>query len=178
GRGDLERRRSVARSTTICFPTRRTPTIRLPSRVSTIAAAGDFRGSGFEPSQTDSIRSPVTRLASPRAMVSTSGSSGIKTVYRCWQLVVRWPNGGTAAPPFVSRLCASTGDRGYGVIGFSRRKFQLPIPSTAMYHVQYTPARLTFQEFSASTSHVGATSVCDPAMRPGRLRDLLPWSGI
>ena len=50
-------------------------------QVATIFAAGDFKGSGFEPSHTDSMTSPVTRLARPRAMVSTSGSSGIKAVY-------------------------------------------------------------------------------------------------
>jgi len=54
----------------------------LDSRVATISDAADFSGSGFDPSQTDSITSPVTRLAKPRAMVSTSGSSGIRLVYR------------------------------------------------------------------------------------------------
>jgi len=32
----------------------------------------------FDPSQTDSITSPMTRLERPRAMVSTSGSSGME----------------------------------------------------------------------------------------------------
>ena len=61
----------------MCFPIRRTPLMREFSNVAAICRAGDLSGSGFEPSQTDSITSPVTRLASPRAMVSTSGSSGI-----------------------------------------------------------------------------------------------------
>jgi hypothetical protein len=47
------------------------------SRVAAISDAGDFSGSGFDPSHTDSMTSPVTRLASPRAIVSTSGNSGI-----------------------------------------------------------------------------------------------------
>ena len=34
-------------------------------------------GSGFDPSQMDSITSPVIRWFRPRAIVSTSGSSGI-----------------------------------------------------------------------------------------------------
>jgi hypothetical protein len=55
--------------------------MRWDSKVATIFAAGDFKGSGFDPSQTDSMTSPVTRLARPRAMVSTSGSSGMKAVY-------------------------------------------------------------------------------------------------
>jgi len=67
----------------MCFPTRRTPAMRARSSVAWISAAGDLSGSGFEPSQTDSMRSPRTRSASPRAMVSTSGSSGMdSTVYR------------------------------------------------------------------------------------------------
>jgi hypothetical protein len=68
---------SCSRSKTMCLPMRRTAAIRLCSRVAAIAEAGDFRGSFFWPSHTDSTASPVTRLASPRAMVSTSGSSGI-----------------------------------------------------------------------------------------------------
>ncbi len=61
----------------MCLPMRRTAAMRLCSRVAAIADAGDFRGSFFWPSQTDSTASPVTRLARPRAMVSTSGSSGM-----------------------------------------------------------------------------------------------------
>jgi hypothetical protein len=49
--------------------------------VAAISAAVDFNGSGFDPNHTDSITSPVTRLAKPRAIVSTSGSSGMKIVY-------------------------------------------------------------------------------------------------
>src|SRR6185295_16915231 len=52
------------------------------SSVAAISAAGDFSGSGFDPNQTDSITSPVTLLARPRAIVSTSGSSGMGIVYR------------------------------------------------------------------------------------------------
>lgn len=65
-----------SRSNTICFPMRRTAAIRVRSKVDAISRAGDFSGSGFCPSHTDSITSPVTRFASPRAIVSTSGSSG------------------------------------------------------------------------------------------------------
>ena len=61
----------------MCLPMRRTAAMRLCSRVAAIADAGDFSGSFFWPSQTDSMTSPVTRLARPRAMVSTSGSSGM-----------------------------------------------------------------------------------------------------
>jgi len=69
--------RTASKSKAMCFPTRRTPLIRLDPSVAAISAAADFSGSGFDPSQTDSITSPVTRAASPRAMVSTSGSSGM-----------------------------------------------------------------------------------------------------
>src|SRR5437016_5372869 len=55
--------------------------MRVPSRVLEISAAGDFSGSGLLPIHTDSMRSPVTRLCSPRAMVSTSGNSGIRLHY-------------------------------------------------------------------------------------------------
>jgi hypothetical protein len=51
--------------------------MRLFSSVAAISNAGDFSGSGFDPSHTDSMTSPVTRLANPRAMVSTSGNSGM-----------------------------------------------------------------------------------------------------
>src|SRR5580700_1526306 len=61
----------------MCFPMRRTPAMRLCSSVAAISRAEDFSGSRFRPSQIDSITSPETRLASPRAMVSTSGSSGM-----------------------------------------------------------------------------------------------------
>src|SRR5579863_6271838 len=71
-----------SRSNTMCFPTLCTAPIRLDSRVATISDAEDFSGSGLDPSHTDSMTSPVTRLARPRAMVSTSGSSGMKLVYR------------------------------------------------------------------------------------------------
>src|SRR5258708_7650635 len=61
----------------MCFPILRTAAMRLCSRTAAISSAGDLRGSGFWPSQTDSITSPVMRWARPRAMVSTSGSSGM-----------------------------------------------------------------------------------------------------
>src|SRR5437773_2078830 len=47
------------------------------SRRSAPGAADDLSGSGFEPSQTDSITSPAIRWFNPRAMVSTSGNSGM-----------------------------------------------------------------------------------------------------
>ncbi len=62
----------------MCLPTRRTPAMRACSSVLTISPGGDFSGSGLLPSHTDSITSPVRFCASPRAMVSTSGSSGMK----------------------------------------------------------------------------------------------------
>src|SRR5579863_10352107 len=71
-----------SKSNTMCLPTRRTPAIRFDSRAATISLAEDFSGSGFDPSQTDSITSPATLLFSPRAMVSTSGSSGMEIVYK------------------------------------------------------------------------------------------------
>src|SRR5208282_1200928 len=85
GRGDLLVRLFVegrlrgtrARSKTMCLPTRRMITIRLCSSVAAIFDAVDLRISGFSPSHTNSMTSPVTRLARPRAMVSTSGSSGM-----------------------------------------------------------------------------------------------------
>src|SRR5579863_3928313 len=61
----------------MCLPMRRTAAMRLCSNVAAISGAEDFSGSFFRPSHTDSTTSPVTRLARPRAMVSTSGSSGI-----------------------------------------------------------------------------------------------------
>ncbi len=61
----------------MCLPMRLTVAMRLCSSVAAISRAEDFSGSGFRPSQMDSITSPETRRASPRAMVSTSGSSGM-----------------------------------------------------------------------------------------------------
>ena len=56
------------------------PTILVSASVLAICLGADLKGSFLLLSQTDSITSPLTRLASPRAMVSTSGSSGINTV--------------------------------------------------------------------------------------------------
>ena len=78
GEGARPTRPAGSRSNTMCFPTRRTPAMRWDSSVETISAAVDFSGSGFDPNQTDSMTSPVTREASPRAIVSTSGNSGMK----------------------------------------------------------------------------------------------------
>ena len=66
------------RSITMCFPALCTRSMRAPSSNPAIARAEDLSGSGLLPIQTDSITSPVTRLANPRAMVSTSGSSGME----------------------------------------------------------------------------------------------------
>jgi hypothetical protein len=74
---DGSTRSTPSKSKTMCFPTRRTATIRLRSRVAAMSSAGDFSGSGLSPSQTDSITSPETLADNPRAMVSTSGSSGM-----------------------------------------------------------------------------------------------------
>jgi len=62
------------------LPARRTPAICAPSSSDAISPADDFSGSGLSPIHTDSILSPVTRRARLRAIVSTSGSSGIETV--------------------------------------------------------------------------------------------------
>src|SRR6202035_534580 len=70
-----------SRSKTMCLPTRRTVAMRLCSSTAAISRAGDFSGCGFCPSQTDSITSPETRLANPRAQDSTSGSSGMHHQY-------------------------------------------------------------------------------------------------
>jgi hypothetical protein len=88
--------------------------MRWDSKVATIFAAGDFKGSGFDPSQTDSMTSPVTRLARPRAMVSTSGSSGMKAVYS------RRPSVVSPGLPLTATLL---------------------IRHPAGYHYQYTSAR-------------------------------------
>src|SRR4051794_19168068 len=61
----------------MCLPARRTSAMRAPSSVRAISRAGDFSGSGLLPTQTLSITSPVTCRDRPRAMVSTSGSSGM-----------------------------------------------------------------------------------------------------
>src|SRR5260370_830753 len=66
----------------MCLPVRCTRSMLAPSSKAVMARAGDFSGSGLLPIQTDSITSPVTRLAKPRAMVSTSGSSGMESSCR------------------------------------------------------------------------------------------------
>ena len=53
-----------------------------PTDTEAIYAGGDFNGSGFDPSQTDSITSPAMFLSRPRATVSTSGSSGMRISVR------------------------------------------------------------------------------------------------
>ena len=111
---------STSKSNTMCFPTRRTQAIRLASSVAAISAAADFKGSGFDPSHTDSITSPVTRPLSPRAIVSTSGSSGIDNSLQSL-VISRQQAGGHPE---------------------ARRRTRLPIPSPARYHEQYTPAPL------------------------------------
>src|SRR5579863_7010737 len=104
----------ISRSKTMCFPTRRTLAIRLDSRVATISDALDFSGSGLDPSHTDSMISPVTRLARPRAMVSTSGSSGMESVYK------------------ASRKLAEASNRKPALLSIARQG----------YHYKYTSAPL------------------------------------
>src|ERR1700751_19269 len=75
----------------MCLPMRRTWAMRACSSVAAISAGRDFRVCALQPSQTDSMTSPATRLCKTRAMVSTSGSSGIGAVYRAlgignWEL--------------------------------------------------------------------------------------------
>jgi len=71
-----------SRSNTMCLPARCTRTIRLPSSVEAMTPAGDLSGCGLEPIQTDSTVSPAMRVSRPRAMVSTSGSSGTLSGYK------------------------------------------------------------------------------------------------
>ena len=66
---------------TICLPTRRTQSIREPSRVHAISSAGDFSRLLLSPIHTDSMTSPATCRCRLRAVVSTSGSSGTSSVY-------------------------------------------------------------------------------------------------
>ena len=49
----------------------------LPVRALTNSLEVERKGSGFDPSQTETIVRPRTRALTPFAMVSTSGSSGI-----------------------------------------------------------------------------------------------------
>ncbi len=65
----------------MCLPTRRTPSIREPSRVRAISSAGDFSRLVLSPIHTDSMTSPATCRCRVRAVVSTSGSSGTSSVY-------------------------------------------------------------------------------------------------
>jgi hypothetical protein len=75
-------RGSPSRSNTMCLPARCTRTIRLPSSVAAMTPAGDLSGCGREPIQTDSTVSPAARVSRPRAIVSTSGSSGTLSGYK------------------------------------------------------------------------------------------------
>ena len=131
-----------SRSKTMCFPIRCTSEIRFASRAATISDAGDFNGSGFDPSHTDSMTSPLIRFANPRATVSTSGSSGIRVVYR---------------------LLASV----MPTVPCSLRPPEIAIPRWPGYHCEYTSAPFipfVNQRFVCS---VRATSVCDPVLRLG-----------
>src|SRR5580693_4662083 len=133
-----------SRSNTMCFPTRCTAPIRLDSRVATISDAADFNGSGLDPSHTDSMTSPVTRLARPRAMVSTSGSSGMRLVYR------RRATGIRLQENLVRDACSLMPNCHLlptGVI----------ITSTPLLRLSFVIQR--------PVDSVRATSVCDPALR-------------
>lgn len=52
----------------------------LPVSAAAISAGDERNGSGFDPSQTETIRLPRARLSTPRATVSTSGNSGMGVV--------------------------------------------------------------------------------------------------
>ena len=66
-----------ARVQTMCLPTRRTERMTRFSRPAAWVAGGAEKGSGWEPNHASVMRSPWRRWWTPRAMVSTSGSSGI-----------------------------------------------------------------------------------------------------
>src|SRR5271165_2015240 len=51
--------------------------MRRPGNSLAISCGEDLKGSGFSLNQVVSMRSPRTRSSTPRAMVSTSGSSGM-----------------------------------------------------------------------------------------------------
>ncbi len=61
----------------MCLPTRRTFSMVLPVSAAAISVGVERNGSGFEPSQTETIFRPRARASTPLATVSTSGSSGI-----------------------------------------------------------------------------------------------------
>ena len=71
----------VPSSQTMCFPARCTARIVRPSRPFACRAGGVLNGSGCEPNHASKIRSPRTRASTPRAIVSTSGNSGIVLLY-------------------------------------------------------------------------------------------------
>ncbi len=60
------------------LPTRRTLAIFAPVRAAAISASGDLKVCGLPLVQTPTMRPPRTRAWTPLAMVSTSGSSGIR----------------------------------------------------------------------------------------------------
>src|SRR5580658_593547 len=65
------------RSKTICLPTRWTRSMLRPASSLAMSCGDDLNGSGFSLNQVVSMRSPRRRSSTPRAMVSTSGSSGM-----------------------------------------------------------------------------------------------------
>ena len=64
-------------SITMCLPVRWTATINRSRNPAACLEGGVLNGSRCEPNHTSTIRSPRTRASTPRAIVSTSGSSGI-----------------------------------------------------------------------------------------------------
>ncbi len=73
----------LSRSKTMCLPTRWTRSMRRPGSSFAISWGEDLKGSGFPLNQVVSMRSPRRRSSTPRAMVSTSGSSGMAIFCHC-----------------------------------------------------------------------------------------------
>ena len=153
-------RDSPSRLNTMCLPARCTRTIRLPSSVAAMMAAGDLSGWFLEPIQTDSTLSPAMRVSRPRAMVSTSGSSGTLSGYKID--AARFCRGPLrrqvqAQPQGVTgEHRGSTGDtKGYS----AEFRFAPPQPDSVCWSV-HTKFRRSSQVPSLFSSS-GAASVCD-----------------
>ena len=149
---------TLSRSNTMCLPARCTRAIRLPSSVEAIMPAGDFSGCFREPIQTDSMVSPVTRLSRPRAMVSTSGSSGTQSGYKI--VVVDGASSG------LRRRATSDDPRS----PLSTRFHGLLLHSPIRYARAYTPSTADLPSFPVYSA--AAQPVCATLGRPDRPRNI------
>src|ERR1700674_6012788 len=121
-------------------------------------AAGDLSGWFLEPIQTDSTLSPAMRVSRPRAMVSTSGSSGTLSGYKIdaarfcrgplWRQVQAQPQGGNGG---------STGETEGHSAEF---RFAPPQPDSVCWSVH--PKFRRSSQVPSLFSSSGAASVCDP----------------